>query len=156
MAKQTNELTISRLVNAPRSVVWKAWAEPQHFEKWWIPEPIKCKVVTMDMRAGGGFETLMSENGGEFQPHVEGCFLEIVLREKIVFTTVLGEGWLPLEPWLAITAIITMEDEGAGTRYSARVFHKTPADCQKHDDMGFQEGWGTGIDQLGKVAAQMR
>lgn len=155
MKTENSELTISRVIQAPRSVVWKAWSEKKHFEKWWIPDPIKCKVAKMDMMPGGGFETLMSENGEEFQPHVEGCFLEIVPQERIVFTTVLTEGWHPHDPWLAMTAIITMEDAGSGTRYTARALHKNPEDSNKHRDMGFEEGWGTTIAQLEKLAMQL-
>jgi uncharacterized protein YndB with AHSA1/START domain len=109
----------------------------------------------MDLKAGGGFETLMSESGGQFKPHVEGCFLDIVAHERIVFTTTLKEGWQPIEPWLALTAIITMEDEAGGTRYIARALHKSPEDSQRHDEMGFQEGWGSTIDQLEKIARRL-
>ena len=52
-----------------------------------------------------------------------------------------------------MTAIITLQDEGAGTRYIARVLHKTAEEARKHDEMGFEEGWGTAIQQLDKVAA---
>jgi uncharacterized protein YndB with AHSA1/START domain len=150
--KSHSELTVSRLIKAPRAAVWRAWADPKQFEKWWIPEPIKCRVVLMDLRAGGGFETQMSEDGGEFQAHVEGCFLDILPHERIVFTTVLKEGWQPNEPWLAMTSIVTMEDEGQDTRYVARALHRNPDDSKKHEEMGFYDGWGSVIDQLEKVA----
>lgn len=150
-----SDLTISRIIKAPVPLVWKAWAEREHFEKWWIPEPIVCRVVKMDMRPGGGFETEMSEAGGDFKPHVEGCFLDIVPQQRIVFTTCLTEGWRPLEPWLALTAVITMEADGDATRYTARVMHRNDEDCRKHEEMGFHDGWGTAIDQLGKLAARL-
>jgi uncharacterized protein YndB with AHSA1/START domain len=155
MSNANAELNITRIIQAPRAAVWKAWSEKEHFEKWWIPAPIKCKVIKMDMKPGGGFETLMSENGGEFQPHVEGCFLEIVPEKRLVFTTVLTEGWKPFDPWLALTAIITMEDAGTATKYTARVLHKNAEDSRKHHQMGFEEGWGTTLDQLGKLAATL-
>ena len=151
-----SELTISRIIKAPRAAVWRAWAEPEQFEKWWIPEPLKCRVVMMEMRPGGGFETLMSEDGGEFQPHVEGCFLDIVPQERIVFTTVLKQGWQPCEPWLAMTSIVTMENEGLYTKYVARALHRNPEDSRKHEDMGFFDGWGSVIDQLGRVASRIQ
>ena len=150
-----SELSISRLINAPRSAVWTAWANPQSFEQWWIPAPFVCRVEKMDMKPGGGFKTLMSENGGAFGPHMEGCFLDIVPQERIVFTTALREGWEPAEPWITLTAIITMEDEGRGTRYVARALHKNPEDSQKHHEMGFDEGWGSAIDQLAKLAGNL-
>jgi len=142
------ELTISRFIAAPPAAVWNAWSVPAHLEKWWIPAPIECQVVKLDLRPGGGFVTRMREGSGEFQPHVDGCFLEAIPEQRLVFTTVLTEGWQPVEPWLAITAILTFAAQDDGTLYSARVLHKNPEDSRKHDEMGFQDGWGTAIGQL--------
>ena len=148
MHPDASALTIERHIKAPPAMVWRAWSEPDHFAKWWIPAPFECQVVKMDLRPGGGFETLMRQGDAPFQPHVQGCFLDIVPAERLVFTTVLTAGWQPYEPWLALTAIITFAAEAGGTRYASRVLHKTPDEARKHDEMGFQEGWGTAIDQL--------
>ncbi len=144
-----SELTISRHIAAPPAVVWDAWSDPEKLARWWIPAPIECQVVTLDLRPGGGFVTRMREEGAtDFQPHVDGCFLEAIPERKLVFTTVLTEGWQPVEPWLALTAILTFEPKDGGTLYAARVLHKSPEDSAKHDEMGFYEGWGTAIGQL--------
>jgi uncharacterized protein YndB with AHSA1/START domain len=153
MPADESELTIARTIKAPPAVVWKAWSTPEHLAKWWIPAPIECQVIKLDLRPGGGFETRMREAGGDanpppWQPHVDGCFLEIVPEARLVFTTVLTEGWQPAEPWLALTAIITFEAEGSGTRYAARVLHKNAEDSRQHEELGFQDGWGTAIGQL--------
>ena len=148
MPTEESELTIARFITAPPAKVWKAWSTPEHLAKWWIPTPLECKVIKLDLRSGGGFETHMRESDGEFQPHVEGCFLEVVPETRLVWTTVLTEAWQPSEPWLALTAIITFEAEGSGTRYTSRVLHKNASDSQKHEAMGFQDGWGTTINQL--------
>ena len=148
MTNDNCALEISRLIKAPPSAIWKAWTDPEHFQKWWIPEPIECRVIKLDVRPGGGFETRMREGAGEFQPHVEGCFLDVVPEERLVFTTALTEGWRPAEPWLTLTAIMTFTPEDGGTRYAARVLHKNAADSQKHEEMGFHEGWGTTVGQL--------
>lgn len=142
------ELIISRHIAAPASAVWDAWSDPAKLAQWWIPAPIECRVDKLDLRPGGGFVTRMREGGGDFQPHVDGCFLEAVPNERLVFTTVLTEGWQPVDPWLALTAILTFEAKDGGTLYSARVLHKTPEDSAKHEEMGFYEGWGTAIGQL--------
>lgn len=148
-------LTISRLIAAPPSAVWNAWTVPENLAKWWIPAPIECQVVTLDLRPGGGFVTRMREDGAsDFQPHVDGCFLEAIPEKKLVFTTVLTEGWQPAEPWLALTAILTFKAQDGGTLYAARVLHKTPEDSAKHDEMGFYEGWGTAIGQLAELVEQ--
>ncbi|MFN3511901.1 MAG: SRPBCC family protein [Phenylobacterium sp.] len=155
MKVETSELTIDRFIKAPPSVIWKAWSMPEHLARWWIPAPMECKVVKLDLRPGGGFETLMREGDGDFQPHVEGCFVEVVPETRLAFTTVLKEGWQPTEPWLALTAIMTFEAEGAGTRYSARALHRTPEDSRKHEEMGFQEGWGATLDQLAALVERL-
>ncbi|MBN9505773.1 MAG: SRPBCC family protein [Altererythrobacter sp.] len=152
MTASQADLRISRLINAPPAAVWRAWAEREHFEKWWIPQPIECRSVKHDLRPGGGFETQMRDGGGPWKPHVEGCFLAVVPQRELVFTTMLSEGWRPSEPWLGLTAIITLADEQGATRYSARVLHRTPEEARKHADMGFEEGWGTAIGQLGAIA----
>lgn len=146
-----SELNISRLIKAPPATVWNAWSVPENLAKWWIPAPIECRVDTLDLRPGGGFVTKMREGGGDWQAHVDGCFLEAVPERKLVFTTVLTEGWQPTEPWLALTAILTFEPQDGGTLYAARVLHKSPEDSAKHDEMGFYEGWGTAIGQLAKL-----
>lgn len=144
-----SELTISRHIAAPPSAVWDAWSDPAKLAQWWIPAPIACRVDKLDLRPGGGFVTRMREEGtSDFQPHVDGCFLEAVPDERLVFTTVLTEGWQPADPWLAMTAILTFTPQDKGTLYSARVLHKTPEDGAKHVEMGFHEGWGTVIGQL--------
>ncbi|MFC3787016.1 uncharacterized protein YndB with AHSA1/START domain [Sphingopyxis italica] len=144
-----SELTISRFIAAPPAAVWDAWSDPAKLARWWIPAPIICRVDQLDLRPGGGFVTRMREEGAtDFQPHVDGCFLEAIPDERLVFTTVLTEGWQPVDPWLALTAILTFEAKDGGTLYSARVLHKTPEESAKHEEMGFYEGWGTAIGQL--------
>ncbi|MDY6960763.1 SRPBCC domain-containing protein [Pseudorhizobium marinum] len=152
---EKSELTISKFIEAPPAKVWKAWSSPEHLAQWWIPKPIECRVVKLDLKAGGGFETLMREQGSEFKPHVEACFLEVMPEQRMVWTTTLAEGWQPIEPWLALTAIITFEPQSTGTLYSARVLHKTAADGLKHEQLGFQEGWGTTLTQLAAFAQRL-
>jgi uncharacterized protein YndB with AHSA1/START domain len=155
MKSATNrELVISRVIDAPPARIWKAWSTPEHLAKWWIPAPIECQVVKLDLHPGGGFETRMRQAGeSAFKPHVEGCFLEIKPELRLVWTTCLGEGWKPITPWLALSADISFEAEGAGTRYTARVMHRSDEDARKHEEMGFHEGWGTAIDQLAAFVA---
>jgi len=65
-----------------------------------------------------------------------------------VMTTMLTGGWRPATPWLGMTAAITMADEGNGTRYIATVMHPDAATKDRHEEMGFFQGWNTCIDQL--------
>ena len=147
------DLTISRVIKAPRSVIWSAWTDPWSFEQWWVPAPAKCKVLEMDLHPGGSFETQISEDRGAFVPHLSGCFLDIVDGERIIFTNALLGGWRPAEhPFM--TAIITLQEHPQGTEYVAHVMHKNDADRTMHEQMGFADGWGTVIEQLATLAEQ--
>jgi uncharacterized protein YndB with AHSA1/START domain len=144
------DLTISRVIRAPRAAVWRAWTDPARFAQWWIPAPAKCNVVEMDLRPGGALVTEISEAGGEFMPHLSACFLAVDELERIVFTNALVGGWRPAEqPFM--TAIITLRDHPLGTDYVAHVMHKNHADRSMHEELGFYDGWGTVVEQLAKL-----
>jgi len=141
------DLSIERLIKAPRSAVWHAWTDPDSFAQWWIPKPALCRVETMELVPGGALVTRMSENGGDFDPHLDACYLAVEPERKIVFTNALTGGWRPAaDPF--ITAIITLTDHAEGTLYTARVMHKTSEVRQQHADLGFYDGWGTVATQL--------
>lgn len=148
-----SDLEVSRVIRAPRAAVWEAWADPAHFVKWWAPAPIVTTVQEHDLRPGGGFSTTMRlEDGTEHAG--QGCFLEVVEGERIVFTDALRAGWRPnKKPFF--TAIITIEDHPEGTTYTARALHQDAADRDRHAAMGFEEGWGMCIEQLGALAEEL-
>ena len=141
------DLEISRIIKGPRAAVWAAWTRPEQFAKWWIPAPALCRVAEMDLRPGGALTTLMSEDGGEFGPHLSACYLELVEGRKLVFTNALVGNWRPAEQPM-MTAIITLEDHDLGTAYRAHVMHKDHADQAMHRELGFYDGWGTVAAQL--------
>jgi uncharacterized protein YndB with AHSA1/START domain len=144
------DLTMSRVIKAPRAAIWRAWTDPASFAQWWVPAPAKCKVVEMDLSPGGAFVTQISEAGGAFVPHMNACFLAVDERERIVFTTALTGGWRPAEQPF-ITAIITLRDHPQGTDYFAHVMHKNNADRNMHEELGFNDGWGTVVAQLAEL-----
>ncbi len=150
------DLTVSRVIRAPRSSVWNAWTDAASFEQWWVPAPQVCRVREMDLRPGGSFRTELSSDGVEFGPHITGCFLAVDELERIVFTDALVAGWRPSAASF-VTAVITMRDHPDGTEYSATAMHRDVADRDKHEQLGFHDGWGTVTRQLAElVEAQAR
>lgn len=144
------DLTLTRIIKAPRAAIWSAWTNPRSFEQWWIPAPARCKVTAMDLRPGGAFAWQISEDGGDFVPHGNACFLAVDENERIVFTDALLGGWRPSgKPF--ITAIITLKDHRDGTAYEAYVMHQDKAVRDRHEEMGFYDGWGTVVGQLAKL-----
>ncbi|MCP9272186.1 SRPBCC family protein [Mycolicibacterium arenosum] len=144
------DLTVSRIIKAPRSAVWNAWTDPASFEKWWVPEPTICRVQAMDLRPGGSFRTEISEGGGQFGPHITGCFLAVDELERIVFTDALVAGWRPADAAF-MTAVIVMRDHPDGTEYTASALHRNVADRDQHEQLGFHDGWGTVTRQLAEL-----
>ena len=146
------DLEITRLIRAPRSAVWKAWTTPEQFEQWWIPAPALCRVAAMDLRPGGALTTEMSEEGKPFGPHLDACYLEIEPESRLVFTNILTGGWRPADdPFLAMTAIVTLDETEAGTQYRAVVKHKSSEARDRHAELGFHDGWGTVAEQLARL-----
>jgi uncharacterized protein YndB with AHSA1/START domain len=149
------DLVISRVLEAPLSAVWRAWTEPDLLAAWWCPRPWTTEVRAFELRAGGAFHTFMQGPDGGTSDN-PGCFAEVVPRQRIVFTSMLTGDWRPNTPWLPFTAVITMSDDGARTRYEARVMHPDAATRERHEQMGFFAGWNACIDQLDELARSLR
>ena len=143
------DLALSRLIKAPRDVVWAAWSDPEKLAAWWVPEPARCQVTALELQPGGSFTTRISEDGGAFLPHLDACFLAVEDGKSIVFTDALTGGWRPAGQGF-MTATITFADHQGGTEYAARVMHGSPTDRRKHEDLGFHDGWVTVADQLAR------
>ena len=79
-ASQNNkgkELTITRIFDAPRELVWKAWTEPGRMMRWWGPKGFTSPVCKIDLRVGGEYLNAMrSPEGQEFWS--KGVYREIV------------------------------------------------------------------------------
>ena len=150
----TNDLVISRLLNAPRASLWRAWTEPALLQEWWCPKPWTTQVKAFDLRPGGDFHTFMQGPDGGTSDN-PGSFLEIVPGARLVFTSQLTGGWRPATPWMAFTAVISLADELGGTRYVATVMHPDEATRARHEELGFFEGWNLAIDQLEATARQI-
>ena len=140
------DLVLERSVDVSPDLVWMAWTEPEHLVKWFTPAPWTTVACEIDLRPGGRFYSVMRSPEGTDHPNV-GCFLEVVENERLVWTDVLGPGWRPQEKGF-MTAAILIEPHGTGTKYTAIAYHKNEADRERHEKMGFHEGWGKALDQL--------
>lgn len=147
------ELVLTRLIDAPREKLYRAWTEPALLQQWFAPLPYKTPVAQLDVRPGGASHIVMRAPDGNEMPN-HGVYLEVVPNERLVFTDAFTKAWEPsAKPFM--TVILTFENEGGKTRYTARVRHWTVADRETHEKMGFQQGWGQCTDQLATLAARM-
>lgn len=143
------ELVLTRLIDAPREKVFQAWTDPTLLLQWFTPKPWQTVRAEVDVRPGGASLIVMRGPDGTEFPN-RGVYLEVVSNERLVFTDAYTEAWMPSEkPFM--TGVLTFEDEGGKTRYTARVLHWTVADREAHEKMGFHEGWGKATEQLAEL-----
>lgn len=147
------ELELSRIIDAPREKVFRAWTDPALLKQWFAPLPYTTPVAELDVRPGGANLIVMRGPEGEDMPN-RGVYLEVVENKRLVFTDAYTKAWEPSQkPFM--TVILTFEDEGGKTRYTARVRHWTVADRETHEKMGFHEGWGRCAEQLAALVAKL-
>jgi uncharacterized protein YndB with AHSA1/START domain len=149
------DLTLERVIRAPRAAVWRAWTDPARFERWWVPAPTLCRVDRMDVRPGGALVTRISDDGVEFVPHLDAMFIVVDELERIVYTNAIDSGWRPTNPSpVAMTAEITLGDHPDGTDYRVIVRHGDPAARARHQELGFADGWVSVTEQLAGTVEQ--
>ena len=148
-----HELVLTRLLNAPREKVYRCWTEEEHIVKWFAPAPWTTPYAKLDVRPGGAQIVTMRSPDGQDYP-TSGVYLEVIPNKKLVWTDAYVSAWVPSKkPFF--TAILTFEDEGGKTRYTATARHWTVDDKTAHEKMGFQDGWGQCASQLEKIAASL-
>ena len=144
------DLVLQRDIDVPRPLVWAAWTQPAHLKRWFCPAPWTVSECEIDLRPGGLFRTIMQGPAGEVHAGA-GCYLEVVPPARLVWTDALLPGYRPApEPFM--TCILTLEERGQGTRYTAMARHRDAEARQRHEDMGFHQGWGAALDQLVALA----
>jgi uncharacterized protein YndB with AHSA1/START domain len=144
------EIVITRVFNAPRELVFKAWTEPKHIAQWWGPKGFTTRVTELDLRPGGRARYVMIGPDGTEYP-VKGVFREIVLPERIVTSDEFDEGFekvvnADLPKGIITTAVF--EDLNGKTKLTLRIMHESVEDRRKHEEMGVVAGWNSSFDCL--------
>jgi uncharacterized protein YndB with AHSA1/START domain len=147
------ELVLTRIIDAPREKLYRAWTDPDLLKQWFAPLPYTTPVAELDVRPGGANLIVMRGPEGNDMPN-RGVYLEVVENERLVFTDAYTTAWEPSQkPFM--TVILTFGNEVGKTRYTARVRHWTVADREAHEKMGFHEGWGLCAEQLAALVAKL-
>jgi uncharacterized protein YndB with AHSA1/START domain len=143
------DLVLERFVDASKHLVWDALTKPEHLKEWYMPRAwgavSRCE---MDVRPGGVFSIDIARGDGQEFPNL-GCFLEVVPLERLSWTSMLFPGYRPaVFDDIPITAIVTLDTEGTGTRYVFTALHRDEADCENNKASGWLEGTEIALDQL--------
>jgi uncharacterized protein YndB with AHSA1/START domain len=148
METKEHKAVITRIIDAPREMVFKAWIDPKQLSQWWSPRGFTNPVCEVTPKVGGVIRIHMSHP--QFPDHwMVGKFKEIKEPEKLVFqnNAVLGKDGIG-EPSLEGTTTVTFEDVNGKTRLTViAVLHKM-APGMEGAAAGMNEGWNQSIDKL--------
>ena len=143
------DFAIERFIDAPPRLAWEALTKPEHLKEWYMPKPWgRVARAEMDLRPGGIISIDIVVGDGQVSPNV-GCILEVIPMERLVWTSMLFPGYRPaVFDDIPITAIMSMEPEGTGTRYVLTALHRNEADLETNKASGFYEGTKIAVDQF--------
>jgi uncharacterized protein YndB with AHSA1/START domain len=147
-AATAREITITRVFDAPRELVWQAWTDPEHLARWWGPagRTTPADSVIVDLRPGGTFRlsSIDDERGDDMV--TIGTFREVVEPERLVVEEAAEDSWHDG----AVSEVTLVELEGWRTEMRFR------ATIHTSDEMiGIAEtGITSAFDRLGKMVSR--
>jgi uncharacterized protein YndB with AHSA1/START domain len=149
MEKQTEyvkELTLTRVLNAPRERVWQAWTDAKLVAQWWGPRGFTNPVCEVDARPGG--QILIHMSGFGMLAPMQGVFKEVVKPERLVFTNN-AYFEVPLaKPVIEAITTVTFEDLGGRTKVTVHnaILRAAPEAAKALE--GAETGWNQQLDKL--------
>jgi uncharacterized protein YndB with AHSA1/START domain len=165
MTAHNDEFVISRVFNAPRDLVWKAWTVPDLMAKWWGPKGFGAKSHKLDFRPGGVYHYSLRAPDGK---DMWGKFVyrEIAAPQKLVFINCFSDekGGITRHPFnptwpLEMLSTITFDEETGGTKVTVTWSPLNATDAERktfadgHASM--QQGWTGTLDQLADYLVKM-
>lgn len=143
------DLVITRLFAAPRDLVYAAWTEPEHLEKWQnAPQGLSVIVETSDIRTGGSFRICMRSPEGQ-ENWLQGKYLEVVAPERLVFT----HAWINAQgqPGPETLVTITFSERDGKTEITLRQTGFKSVEARE----GHSYGWISTFDRLAEYLSSL-
>jgi uncharacterized protein YndB with AHSA1/START domain len=141
------ELVITRVLDAPRGLVFKVWTQPEHVVRWLGPKGFSAPSCEMDLRPGGAWRACIRSPDG-IDHRMQGVYREIVEPERLVFTF----AWEDDQgvPGHQTLVTVTFAEQDGKTRLT---FHQAPFESVESRD-SHQSGWSECFDRLEDYLAQ--
>ena len=146
-------ILITRELDAPKDLVYKAWTTPDLVKRWWSANRGEVTVAEIDLRVGGMWRYVMVAEGG-FEVGFHGEYREIVPNERIVSTEVY-EGIPDAEAEAALNTLTLTEVDGR-TTLTVLVEHRNKEGRDAHINSGMEAGMQDAMDLLEQVAISLR
>ncbi|MBI3702996.1 MAG: SRPBCC domain-containing protein [Rhizobiales bacterium] len=143
-------VTITRIFDAPRALVWQAWTDPEMMAQWFGPRQFTVPVCELDVQEGGVLRIVMRGPDGNDYP-MKGVFLDVVPPERLVFSNIAvdkdGNHLLEGE------TTVTLAEQGGKTALTmtSHMIGLVPIAPQML--AGMEAGWTQSIDKLGELVS---
>jgi uncharacterized protein YndB with AHSA1/START domain len=146
----TREVTLTRVFDAPRALVFKMWTDPKHMAQWWGPKHFSNPVCEVDARPGGKILIHMRAPDGTVYP-MSGTFREVKEPERLVFMAVAEDhdGHALIE---SLTTV-TFEDFGGKTKLTVEASAIGLAPIAPQMLAGMEAGWSQSLEKLAELVA---
>lgn len=154
---EKNELVITRVFDAPRELVWRAWTEPEHMMMWWGPKEFTASVCKIDLQVGGKYLSCMKQKSDGKEYWSTGVYKEIVPFERLVCTDSFADengNVIPASEYgmgdefpTEMEVIVTFDDLGEKTKLKIRHIGMPGGE---HGEMANQ-GWNESLDKLAET-----
>jgi uncharacterized protein YndB with AHSA1/START domain len=148
------ELTLTRVFDAPRALMFKLWTDPDHLARWWGPRMFTSVVRKWEARPGGKIDLTMTMDNGDGHP-MGGGFREVDPPKRLVFTSTAFEdkdGNAELEN----LNTVTFEDDKGKTKVTVHVIVLKASAAVAGALAGMEMGWNQSLDKLAELIAQIR
>jgi uncharacterized protein YndB with AHSA1/START domain len=139
------EISATRVLDAPRALVWKVGTDPRHIAKWWGPNGFTNTIHKMDVRPGGAWDFIMhGPDGTDYENHI--IFDEVVEPERLVYTHVAP----------AFRATVTFVEDHGKTVVSMRMVFDTAEQRERvARSVGAVEGQQQTLDRMKAYVAKL-
>ena len=146
------EVTVTRVFNAPRGMVFKAWTDPNQVAEWWGPHRFTNRVRQWDAKDGGAIDIDMIGPDGSVYP-MAGTFKEVESPSRLVFFS--GALDAAGKPIFEVQTTITLVESGGRTVLTvhARVVKQGP-DAEQYLK-GMEAGWNQSLERLDALLVRL-
>jgi uncharacterized protein YndB with AHSA1/START domain len=147
------EVVITRVIDAPARLLFKAYSTPEHLTQWFGPPGWTLTLCEMDFRGGGRLRLAMTGSDGKQGTPFDGEYLEIVPNRKIVYT---GAFETADDETMVVTITFDEDEKSGQTTLTIHTLFASVAMKNEHLGTGYAQGIASGLDQLADVVAEMR
>ncbi|WP_303829661.1 SRPBCC family protein [Asticcacaulis taihuensis] len=142
------EFVITRTVNGPAHLVFRAWSDPELFRRWWTPKSFGMTILSceMDVRTGGSYRLVISHPSMEQPMAFFGRYIEVVPNARIVWTNEEGDGE-------GAVTTVTFEERDGRTLVVWRDLYPSKEALDEAMISGATSGFGEQFEQLEALLA---